>query len=102
MALLGRVNRIVFHEKEKQVRIREKTVEDGVAYVDSGRYILPQIPHPSYLIPHTRNIAVVLEAKDLSAEIEPEGTKTDPTAPNTKVSRFIGGLCGCKDASDVS
>ena len=37
MAVLGRVNRFVFNEKEKQVRLREKNVEDGVAYVDSGR-----------------------------------------------------------------
>ena len=85
MAVLGRVNRVVFYEKEKQVRIREKTVEDSVAYVDSGRYVLPHIPHSSYLISHLRNIAVVLEAKDLSDEIEPKGYKTDPTAPNTKV-----------------
>ena len=37
MAVLGAVNRLVFQEKEKQVRLREKTVEESVAYVDSGR-----------------------------------------------------------------
>ena len=56
-----------------------------MAYVDSGRYVLPHIPQSSYLTSHLRNIAVVLEAKDLSDEIEPKGYKTDPTAPNTKV-----------------
>ena len=37
MSVLGTVNRLVFYEKEKQVRLREKTVEQSVAYVDSGR-----------------------------------------------------------------
>ena len=37
MAVLGKVNRVVFWEKERQVRLREKTVEQSVAYVDKGR-----------------------------------------------------------------
>ena len=43
-------------------------------------------PHTSHLTPCHRNISVVLEAKDLSDEIEVEGQKKDLTAPNTKVS----------------
>ena len=39
MAVLGAVNRLVIQEKEKQVRLREKTVEESVAYVDSGRLV---------------------------------------------------------------
>ena len=64
------VNRTIIQEKEKQVRFREKNVLESVSYVDSAR-----------------NIAVVLEAKDLSEDLENEklGFKVDPTAPNTKV-----------------
>lgn len=60
--------RVVFEEKEKQQREREKGVEDlAVSYVDTNR-----------------NISVVLESKDLSEDLEEEGFGQDPTAPNSK------------------
>ena len=71
------VNRTIIQEKEKQVRFREKHVLESVSYVDSAR-----------------NIAVVLEAKDLSEDLESEklGFKVDPTAPSTKVRPGLSSL----------
>ena len=64
------VTRLVVLEKEKQVRLREKNTKKGEAYVDKAR-----------------NIAVVLESKDLAEDFEKEklGYKIDGSAPNTKV-----------------
>ena len=82
----SKVNKVVFQEREKQDRLREKNTEDGVAYVDSAR-----------------NIAVVLEAKDLSEDLESEnlGCRYDPTAPNTKVHLWVGFHHSNEAASDV-
>ena len=77
MESFNKVTRTVIQEKEKQERLREKNMHESVSYVDSAR-----------------NIAVVLEAKDLSEDLENEklGFKTDPTAPNTKVCRVVSSL----------
>ena len=84
--------RVVFEEKEKQKRRREKDSEDprnaAVAYVDTAR-LLPTKHMAQINIRNFRNISVVLESGDLSEDLEVEGSgeQGDPTAPSAKVSR---------------
>lgn len=94
---LNKTYRVVFDEKQKQERRREKDAEDprsaAVAYVDTARLVTNSDRCKSkdrglidiYLC--LRNISVVLESGDLSADLEAEGLgeQEDPTAPSAKV-----------------
>ena len=86
MISLHKTFRVVFEEKEKQQKQREKGCqEQAVTYVDTNRSGLNLYFTASIILYVFRNISVVLESKDLSEDFEEEGLNHDPSGPNSKV-----------------
>ena len=86
MISLHKTFRVVFEEKEKQQKQREKGCqEQAVTYVDTNRSGLILYFTASIILYVFRNISVVLESKDLSEDFEEEGLNHDPSGPNSKV-----------------